>query len=122
MSGTEQLIILYVPCGSEEEAAHIALELISEGLIACGNVHASRSLYRWQDKIADETEFVLWAKTTRARAEAAARRIQELHSYEIPCILTISPEAVNSSYEKWVAGEVSGLRAPEMPGTTVGTG
>jgi len=98
-----------VPCGSEEEAARIAALLIQEHLVACANIYASRSLYRWEGKVADQTEHVLWAKTTVARAAAATRRIEKLHSYDTPCILTLSPDRVNEAFAAWVRGEVSGL-------------
>src|SRR4051812_24673350 len=106
MSDSQQVVILYVPCSSEDEAAHIASILISERLVACGTIYASRSLFRWERKIADETDFVLWAKTTQTRAADATRRIEALHSYETPCILTLGPESVNSAYASWVRAEV----------------
>ncbi len=107
MSQSEEVVILYVPCGSEEEAARITSVLIEEGLIACGNIYSSRSLYRWQGKVADEAEYVLFAKTTPARANNAVRRIEQLHSYEVPCIATLKPASVNKAYAQWVSGEVS---------------
>jgi periplasmic divalent cation tolerance protein len=106
MSPDEQITILYVPCGSEDEAAMIASTLLSERLIACANIHRSRSLYRWEATLVDEIEFVLYAKTTQARAATAGVRIGELHSDEIPCILTIRPDSVSRDYARWVTGEV----------------
>jgi len=103
----QQLAILYVPCGSEEEAASIARALLAEGLIACGNIYPSRSLYMWEGELADATEYVLFAKTTSRRASSAAGRINEMHSYDVPCILTIVPAAANEVYSRWVAGQVS---------------
>jgi periplasmic divalent cation tolerance protein len=103
---------LYVPCGSEEEAAALARELLSERLIACGNIYPSRSLYIWDGALADDTEYVLFAKTTIFRAATAALRIEELHSYEVPCVVTLAPAAANLAYSRWVAGQVS--TAPEV--------
>jgi periplasmic divalent cation tolerance protein len=104
------LALIYVPCGSEEEAVTIARTLLEEGLIACGNIYPSRSIYRWEGAIADEREFLLLCKTARSRTYAAQRRIEQLHSYEIPCILTFAPETVNAPYLSWVNGEVSAPR------------
>jgi len=113
MEETHDLVILYVPCGSEEEAAAMARELLSERLIACGNIYPSRSLYMWKGELADATEYVLFAKTTGARANEATLRINDLHSYDVPCVLTIMPSAVNNVYYEWVAAQVSGMH--EMP-------
>jgi periplasmic divalent cation tolerance protein len=102
----EQIAILYIPCGSEEEARTITETLLNEGLIACGNIYTSRSLYRWQGNLVDELEYVLFAKTTLQRAPQAELRVSELHSYSTPCIVTLRPESVNSSYSEWVGQQV----------------
>jgi len=101
------LILLYVPCGSEDEARRIAGLLLREHLIACGNIYESRSLYYWKGELADEPEQVLLCKTTPARAAAAATRIRQVHSYDSPCILRIEPASANHEYASWVHSEVS---------------
>ncbi len=110
MDNAHDLILLYVPCGSEEEATGIARALLEERLIACANVYPSRSLYRWQGKVADEIEHVLICKTSKSRANAAEKRILDMHSYELPCVLQIQPAGVNHAYARWVVGEVSSTR------------
>src|SRR5947209_3035932 len=97
-----QLVLLYVPCGSDEEAASIARTLLAERLIACGNLYQSRSIYNWEGRTLDETECLLICKTVRSRVAAAERRIAELHSYQIPCIVRVNSEHVNRAYEAWV--------------------
>jgi periplasmic divalent cation tolerance protein len=109
MAPDEQITILYVPCGSEDEAAMIASTLLAERLIACANIHASRSLYMWEGRLADEIEYILVGKTTEARAPAAEKRVGELHSYEIPCIFAIQADSAGSGYARWAAGEVCDL-------------
>jgi periplasmic divalent cation tolerance protein len=86
----------------------IGRELIEKGLIACANIYESRSLYRWEGKLADEQEQVLICKTVASRAEAAEREIVRLHSYDVPCVIQLAPLDVNRAYLKWVAGEVYG--------------
>jgi periplasmic divalent cation tolerance protein len=107
MSQEAQIIMIYVPCGSEDEAAGIASALLSERLIACANIYESRSLYMWEGKLADQKEYVLFAKTTPALVSKAEQRIGELHSYEVPCILAIRPDSVSDAYARWVAAEVA---------------
>jgi periplasmic divalent cation tolerance protein len=104
----DQITVLYVPCGSEEEAARIATTLVEEGLAACGNIYTSRSIYRWQGEMVNATEYVLFAKTAPSRVEAARTRVRQLHSYEVPCVLVITPDAVNHEYATWVHAAVSG--------------
>src|SRR5437764_15352629 len=118
MTDNEQVVIMYIPCGSDDEAASIARALLRESLIACANIYPSRSLYRWQGEVADEMEYVLFAKTTASQTEAASRRAEELHSYEVPAIVTIRADRVNDAYARWVIGEV----AAGLPFSSAATG
>ena len=115
MSVPGDIVMLYVPCGSEEEAVRLAHTLIEERLVACANIHRTRSLYFWKGEMADEVEHVLICKTTPARALAAETRVRQVHSYEVPCIARLQPASVNYDYAAWVAGEVS---SPNPKGET----
>jgi len=68
----DSLVMLYIPCSSEDEAAGLARALLDRNLIACGNVVASRSIYKWNGEIVDGGEFLLVAKTTQAQASRGA--------------------------------------------------
>lgn len=102
----DPLVLLYIPCGSEGEAATIASALLRERLIACANMYTSRSLYRWQGSIADEQEFVLICKTLASRSDAARQRIETMHSYEVPCVLEVVPAEANTEFYRWAAAEL----------------
>jgi periplasmic divalent cation tolerance protein len=112
MATGEQLTILYVPCENEAEAARLARALLEERLVACANMWQSRSIYRWKDELKDGPETIMVLKTTPARERAARSRIRELHSYEVPCIVTLGVQHANSDYVNWVHGEVTGARLP----------
>lgn len=101
------LALIYSPCGSEAEAESIARALLAERLIACANIYPSRSIYRWQGQIADESEYVLVCKTLPSRVRATRALIARLHSYEVPCILEVHPASANHAYTSWAAGEVA---------------
>lgn len=102
----DPLVLLYVPCDSEDEAVKIASRLLSERLIACANIYASRSLYRWQGALADETEHVLICKTLASRSTEAESLIKQIHSYDVPCILTFTSSQANDEFYRWASGEV----------------
>lgn len=105
---TSNIALLYVPCGSEDEATSIARTLLQERLIACANIYRSRSLYMWKGALSDEEEHVLFCKTAPSRVGAVERRVRALHTYEVPCILQMQAAHVNHDYAAWVAGEVLG--------------
>ena len=110
----DPLVMLYVPCGSEPEAASLAVRLLSDRLIACANIYASRSLYMWKGEMADEEEMVLVCKTLAPRADAATSLIKQAHSYDVPCILRIMPAEANKEFYRWVSAELAPPVAPEV--------
>ena len=102
MSG---LILIYITNPSEEKAKEIAKHLIEKKLIACGNILASSSLYKWKGNLEDEKEFVLLAKTTEEKFDKVKEEVKKIHPYDIPCIVKI-PVNSNEKYFEWVKGEI----------------
>ena len=99
------MTLIYITCKDEDEAVKISKHLLNKKLIACSNMHPIRSMYWWDNKIQDEKEFVLIAKTLEKNYENIKEEVIKIHSYEVPCILKIDAEA-NESYNKWVNEEV----------------
>lgn len=89
--------------GTEEQANLIASELIARRLAACVNiVPGVRSVYRWQGKIASDAELLLIAKIRESDFEAVAEAIQELHSYDVPEILTFDVGRGDPDFLAWI--------------------
>lgn len=90
----------------EEEAAEVTRTLVRERLAACGTlIRNARSIYTWQGNLEDTEEIVVILKTTRA--DDAGSRLKELHPYDVPEILVLTPESANAAYSKWVADACS---------------
>lgn len=90
--------------GTEEQANLIARELIARRLAACVNiVPGVRSVYRWQGKIASDTEYLLIAKIRENEFEPVAAAIKELHSYDVPEILTFDVGRGDPDFLAWIA-------------------
>jgi periplasmic divalent cation tolerance protein len=103
-----ELTILYTTWPDRAAAMTAAKALVGERLAACCNLlGAIESVYRWDGQVQCAPEFAMLVKTTSQRADAAKARILALHSYEIPAIIAISPDAVSScdSFLQWVARE-----------------
>lgn len=89
--------------GTEEQANLIARELIARRQAACVNiVPGIRSVYRWQAKIVSDAEFLLIAKTPESEYEAVAATIRELHSYDLPEILTFDVGRGDPDFLEWI--------------------
>ena len=96
-------IVVLVTCGSEEEALKIANSLVEERLAACVNIVSPvRSIYRWEGKICDEREWMLFIKTQKQRFEDLEKKVRALHSYSVPEIIALPIIEGASSYLNWV--------------------
>ena len=95
--------LIITNCGSEKEAQKIAKILIKNKMAACVNIIPKiRSIYRWQNKIHDETEFMLLIKTTKNKYKSLEKIIKSNHSYEVPEIIAFEIKAGLKSYLKWI--------------------
>jgi periplasmic divalent cation tolerance protein len=97
-------IIVLVTCGSEEEALKIANALVESRLAACVNLVAPiRSIYRWEERIWDEKEWLLVIKTQKDRFEEVEKKVKSLHSYSVPEIVSLPIVEGSSSYLNWIS-------------------
>ncbi len=89
----------------QQAAADLARSVVEEKLAACVNiVEKVRSIYRWNDSIEDEAEALLFIKTTNAGAGRLRDRVIELHPYEVPEVLCLTPgeDESNPAYLSWI--------------------
>lgn len=94
--------LLVLMTASEAEAANLARTLVEERLAACVNTAPVSSTYRWEGKVTEDREVLLIAKTITARVDALEKRVQELHSYDVPEFLVLEPTAVADTYLSWL--------------------
>ena len=93
--------------GTEEQANLIAREIVVRRQAACVNiVPAIRSIYRWQGKICKDGELLLIIKTLEAEFDGVAATIRELHSYELPEILSFGVSQGDQRFLDWIEGSV----------------
>jgi len=96
-------IVVFVTCGSEEEAVKISNALVEEKLAACVNlIPPIRSIYRWEGKIWDEKEWLLFIKTQRKKFDELEKKVKSLHSYTVPEIIALPIIEGSSSYFNWI--------------------
>jgi len=99
-------IVVLVTAGSRKTADTIARALVAERLAACVNVLPRiRSLYRWQGRVVDDTEWLLVIKSRRSRFDALAARVHSLHTYETPEVVALEVVAGSAPYLRWLFGE-----------------
>lgn len=98
-----EFVSIYVTFANEEEAKSIGRILVEERLVACCNIIPNLvSIYHWKDRLEESQETLVFFKTTKDRAAKTTKKIQELHSYEVPCILILPILEGNQPYLDWI--------------------
>lgn len=99
-------VVILTTVGTEEDAATLIRALLERRLIACGTMlPKARSIYRWEDKIADEVEVTLLLKTRSACLDALEQSFETLHPYKLPELLVLPVAAGLPKYLNWIADE-----------------
>jgi periplasmic divalent cation tolerance protein len=107
MPHTDALVVMTTVANADEAVALIRT-LLERRLIACGTLlPGARSLYRWNDKVADEQEVVILLKTRAARLESLEVAFGELHPYRVPELLALPVSAGLGKYLDWINDETS---------------
>src|SRR6476646_6013146 len=100
-------IVVMTTVGTEEQAYLIAREIVSRRQAACVNILPGvRSIYRWKGKICKDGEFLLVVKTLEEEFEGVSATIRELHSYELPEILSFHAARGERSFLDWIVASV----------------
>ena len=93
-------------------ARQIGTILVSQQLAACVNLLPSaESIYIWEDEVKQEPEVIGIIKTTKERYPELQEKLNELHPYDVPEIVAISPEDGLPEYLNWVESQTS-LKGP----------
>ncbi len=99
-------IVIYITAGSVSEAKKIGHTLVEEKLVACSNIISPiRSIYSWQGKICDDKEALMMLKTKKKLFKQIIKRVEELHSYDVPEIIAIPIIDGSSKYLSWINEE-----------------
>ena len=95
--------VIYTVCSSSEEAKLIGKILVQEKLCACVNIFpAMESIYFWEGNIVEDEEAVLLIKTHKDLFDKISKKIKSLHSYEVPCVFSLSVNNVTEDYVTWM--------------------
>lgn len=96
-------IMVFVTVPSSEEGEKIARILVNEKLAACVNkLPAVQSFYWWKGKMETSREELLLIKTRKSKLSALTRRVQSLHSYAVPEVISVPLNSGTKEYLHWI--------------------
>ena len=100
----EEVLLAISTFPDADLARRVSRELVERQLAACANIGGSvESIYRWQGKIEEARETLVFFKTTRSRFEEFQQALRSLHPYEVPEIVAMRIEDGLPAYLEWVA-------------------
>ena len=100
----EEVLLAISTFPDAELARTVSRQLVEQKLAACANIGSApvQSIYRWQGKIEEGQETLVFFKTTRDRFHEFARALQSLHPYEVPEVIAVRVEEGLPAYLEWV--------------------
>tara|TARA_B100000029_G_scaffold504655_1_gene583885 strand:+ start:585 stop:911 length:327 start_codon:yes stop_codon:yes gene_type:complete len=104
MTDNTKSILVFCTFPDSTSVKSMAESLVNEKLAACVNIipHV-QSIFRWQGKVDNANENVLVIKTKDSLYSELEKRIQELHPYELPEIISVSIDNGLPEYLDWVS-------------------
>ena len=99
------IVIVQTTVASRREALRLTDLMVKARLAACVQVVPIHSTYRWQNRVQQNAEWLLLAKTRSARTKTLMTFIRRHHPYEVPEIMAVSVSRVLPAYRQWVLRE-----------------
>jgi periplasmic divalent cation tolerance protein len=99
--------IVLTTAGSADEARKIAQALVDRRLAACVNIVPQiESVYRWQGKVENASEWLLLIKTQVGAFEGVRATIEALNSYDLPECIMLEVDDGEQEYLDWITANV----------------
>ncbi len=99
----EKIITIICTVPDFKTGKDIGEKLVSENLISCVNIIPGiTSIYRWQGKICSDNEVILFMKSRLSLFDKIDSRVQELHPYDVPEVISMDIDNASNPYHEWI--------------------
>ena len=95
-------VILISTYPNKKSITKIAKELVKNKTSACVNIAKISSIYSWEGKIENTSEYLAIFKTTAKNKQFLKKKIQETHPYDVPEIAEVDVTSINKPYLNWL--------------------
>ena len=100
-------VIIISTYPNKKSILKIATELVKTQIVACVNISKISSIYSWQGKIENSSEYLAIFKTVNKNKTKLKKKIKETHPYDVPEIAEIDVTTIDKSYLKWMVESTS---------------
>lgn len=91
---SNKVSVIYTTIDSEEKATDLAKRALTEKVATCVNmIPQGKSIYIWDEKIAESQEWYLIFKTSPERLDSLEKWLQKHHPYEVAAILKLTVDS-----------------------------
>ena len=99
-----KISLVYITFDKKEEADSLCNLLVEERLVAGVHLYPIEAIFHWKQEVVHRGEFVAVVQTSNKLWPTLRDRIEQLHSFEVPCIMMVEAE-VNNSFALWIDTE-----------------
>ena len=92
---------------NKKSISKIANELVKNKIVACVNISKISSIYSWNGKVENSSEYLAIFKTITKNKTLLKKKIKESHPYDIPEIAEIDITSIDKSYLKWMIQSIN---------------
>lgn len=106
MEDWNKVVVILVTAPDAKTGTEIARDLLERRLVACANIIPGiRSLYWWKGQLEESDEVLLLLKARKEDVTAVAKRVRELHPYDVPEVVATEVVGGLEAYLEWVTAE-----------------
>ncbi len=103
----ETYIVVLITADDAGEGQRIARALVEQKKAACVNiVPGVESVFRWEGRLDEARESLLVVKTKASLLPEVIRLVKEMHSNEVPEIISLPITGGNEDYLRWLGESV----------------
>ncbi len=107
----DSIYLIITTVAKEDDAKKLANIAIEKNMAACAQIQSQCiSTYRWQGQIETATEYPVNFKTNEGSKQALMGLLKQNHPYDVPEIICIQLDDVESDYAVWLNTQLSGKK------------
>jgi len=95
-------VIIISTYPNKKSISKIAKEFVKTKTVACVNISKISSIYSWNNKIENTSEYLAIFKTISKNKKLLKQKIKETHPYDVPEIAEVDVSTINKSYLNWL--------------------